>query len=165
MRRLLKFKTGSSRTEVLAQYEIDRGNPDDGMDKITLESSEMPSMAVIGALQAMARHMVDIAELPADWLDDLTIIGVTVTHTNDVQGLVITATRKLENSNAPLVLNTPHFTRCSYNEDPVDDKGIFSGDCGDDLDALEKLVFAYVDGGERTQLTLQFTREPAAVSG
>ncbi len=156
-RRLLKFKANSDRTEILVKYEIDKNG---AVDIVTLESTEKPAKALFDALQAMDKHMGEIAELPADW--KLTILGVTVTNTNDVQGLVITATRELENSNAPLCLNTPHFTRQPYSEGDDSGAGIFSFRCAQALDRLEKLVFAYVDG-DREQRVLNFDIEQSPV--
>jgi len=150
-RRLLKFKA-SSDGGYLAKYEVDGKQ---GTDTITFESTDAPLPELNAALQKMVDHVVAIAEFPVGWRGDIKIIGVTCTYSNDVQGLVITARRELENSNAPLIVNTPHFTREPYNEDSEDDIGIFSSECGDDLDALEVQVFGYVDG-DRAQKQLDF---------
>ena len=151
-RRLLKFKYKPKDDLVLIKYEHDRKNV---TDTITLETSDKPRKELSDALQAMAEHLVDIVEAPSGWKDKITASSVTVTWNNDVQGLVITGLRGLNNSNSPMVINTPHFTRKSYNEDSSSDKNIFSFDCGAALDNLCLMVFRYVDG-ERKQLTLDF---------
>ncbi len=161
MRRLLKFKYSEKDREVLVKYEID--GKASMPEIITLESHERPTPAVTLRLDAMAAHLVEIAELPEDWLDELTILGVTITHTDGVKGVVITATRALEESNAPLVLNSPHFTETEYSETGGNGKSIFSTECAEALKKLEKLVFAYVDGEEREQLKLELTEAPTAV--
>jgi len=99
-----------------------------------------------------------LGELPGHWREFLTMRGVTVTWTNGVQGLVLTALRTLSGSNSPMTINTPHFTRESYNEDDESDMGIFSLECGEDIDYLEAAVFRFVDGA-RAQQELNFEEE------
>jgi hypothetical protein len=100
---------------------------DEAIDTVTLESSDAPSQALGDALQKMADHL-----------------------------LVITAKKDLAGSHAPLIVNTPHFTREPYNEDSDDDTGIFSDECGADLDELERLALLFAEGGERLQKELDF---------
>jgi hypothetical protein len=140
MRRLLKFKCDRDRVEVLVKYDVKR--KDGGLDVITLESTEKPSAALINQFGRMAKHLVAIAELPADWIDELTIIGITRTIGDDGTGLVITGLRELEHQDAPLCINSPHTTS-------------FGAQCTLDLVELERLALSYVDGGERAQLELK----------
>ncbi len=155
-RRLLKLKYKQKENLVFVKYEEDRKN--DITDTITLETTDPPRNELVSALQTMAKHLVDIIEAPGSWRDHIVITSVTVTWSNDVQGLVITGLRTLDNSNSPMVINTPHFTRVSYNEESNSDMNIFSYDCGLDLDNLCEYVFRYVDG-DRKQLTLDFQEE------
>lgn len=152
-RRLLKFKYKPKEDLVFIKYEQTRDN--DVTDTITLETSDKPRKELSGVLQDMAEHLVDIVEAPPTWEEKITVSSVTVTWNNDVQGLVITGLRALQLSNSPMIINTPHFTSKSYNEDSGSDKNIFSYDCGLALDKLSLMVFRYVDG-ERKQLTLDF---------
>lgn len=143
-RRLLKFKLKDS--DVFVKYE----KPSESAaipDTVTLESGEAPRSELRDAMKALRADVVEMTELPIDE-DELTVIGVSFTH-GDYDGVVVTALRELENSNAPLVLNTPHFTN-----DEEADVGVYSMDCQERLDDLESLVFAYVDG-ERQQLELE----------
>ena len=57
-----------------------------------------------------------------------------------------------------MTINTPHFTRESYNEDDESDISIFSLECGEDLDYLEAEIFRFVDGA-RAQKELNFEEE------
>jgi hypothetical protein len=146
MRRLLKFKCNKERLEVLVRYDVEAKGG--GKDIVTLESNEKPSTALITQLQVMATHLIAIAELPENWLTDLTIIGITRTITEDGSGLVITGLRELAHQEAPLVLNSPHTLS-------------FGMQCTLDLAELERLVLRYVDGEERSQRVLHFSEHTA----
>jgi hypothetical protein len=76
-----------------------------------LSSFDEPLQEFKDALQALADHVIDVCELPDEWVEGLTVIGVSFSE-NDTQGLgiVVTATKKLTQANAPLVLNTPHMS-------------------------------------------------------
>ncbi len=159
-RRLLKFRV-SPDEGVLVKYE----RPIKGSaryETITLESDEKPLKDLKDALAAMAAHLVAIAELPAEWQKDLEIRSVTVTHTDGITGLVITGLRKLAKSNAPLVLNSPHFTECPYSETGSPTVSVYSAECGEALELLTKRALAYVDG-DREQLQLELEAAPTAV--
>jgi hypothetical protein len=160
MKRLLKFRY-SPDEGVLIKYEKSiKGSG--AFETITVESAEKPQKDLQAALQAMAAHLCAIAELPADWAEDLEIRGVTCTWTDGIRGLVITGLRKLEHSNAPLVLNSPHFTEAPYAEDGDDTVSVYDDGCGEDLETLDRLVFGYVDGA-REQLRLELEAAPSAV--
>lgn len=150
VRELLKLKIKDN--EVFLKYQVTgSGFP----ETVTLESTEPPRKELRDALQKMVDHVVDLCELPPSWREDMTVRSVTVTH-NDVDGLVITALRDLDNSNAPMVVNTPHFTRSGRDENQ--EPGIYSCDCGRDLDELERLALEYADG-RRQQQVLEFETE------
>lgn len=129
------------------------------MDTYTLESAETPLGELEHALQGMAEHVVEICELPEEMVSDLTVRSVSVSYNADgVQGLIVTALRDLENSNTPMLINTPHFSREAYSE-TAGDANVFSPKCGRDLDRLERCAFAYIDG-ERSQKELDFGESP-----
>lgn len=163
-RRICKVKIGKDEYErEMVTVKLEEPDQAGGFTQHLIECRDAPHPDLRKALQAMADHLKTNAEFPGDWI--VTIISVTVTHTNGVQGLVITGKRDLERCNAPLIVNTPHYTREPYNEDDDSDMGIFSSSCGDDLDTLEKETLAYVDG-KRAQGQLNFGEkkdEPAKV--
>jgi hypothetical protein len=145
MRKLLKFKWSAEGCLVRYEQERDKGLP----DTYTLESGDGPNTALKDALKAMAEHLLAICEMPATMAEAVTIIGVTITHTEENgRGVVITGTRKLKKIDAPMVLNSPHTTEYGYQ-------------CADALNELEKQVFAYVDGA-RQQLVLPFPAREVA---
>lgn len=76
-----------------------------------LSSFDEPLAEFDDALQALAGHVLDVCELPLAWGEGLKVIGVSFSE-NDHQGrgIVVTATKKLTQTNAPLVLNTPHMS-------------------------------------------------------
>jgi hypothetical protein len=161
-RRVCKVKIGKDdigrEVVTIKLEEPDRAG---GFTAHTIECKDPPHPDLRKALAAMADHLVTHCEFPSTWVHDIGVIGCTITHTNEVQGLVITGRRELENCNAPLIINTPHYTREPYNEDDDSDMAIFSGSCGDDLDILEHETLAYVDG-KREQLKLELDEKPEA---
>jgi hypothetical protein len=162
-RRLCKIKIGSDdvgREIVTVKLEEPDMNSDYTMHLI--ECKEPAHSDLRNALRDMGQYLKEHAEFPSTWIVD--VISCTVTHTNEVQGLVITGRRDLQRCNAPLIINTPHYTREPYNEGDDSDMGIFSSECGDALDTLEQEALAYVDG-KRAQGVLDFEGkdEPAQV--
>lgn len=153
-RRICKVKIGKDDYDrEVVTIKIEEPDQTGGYTSHTIECKDAPHPDLRNALQDMSQHLKEHAEFPSTWI--VSIISATVTHTNEVQGLVLTGRRDLENCNAPLIVNTPHYTRESYNEDDDSDIGIFSESCGEALDALEKEALAYVDG-KRQQAELDF---------
>jgi hypothetical protein len=151
-RRICKVKIGKDDFDrEVVTIKLEEPDQTGGFTAHTIECKDLAHTDLRNALQAMGQYLKEHAEFPSTWV--VAVIGVTVTHTNDVQGLVITGKRELVRCNAPLIINTPHYTRESYNEDDDSDMGIFSGSCGEAIDLLEKETLAYVDG-KRAQLTL-----------
>lgn len=72
----------------------------------TLESYEAPLPDLNEALQALAEDVADICDLRDGAANDITVLGVTITDSEDTQRAVISAKRKLGNG-ATLCLNTP----------------------------------------------------------
>ncbi len=153
MRRVRKFKYKPTAGMFVA-FEATNSSDPDAYDEFTLKSGDEPRGTLITQLNAMSQHVVDLCELPADYAANIQVIGITVTYSDDdIQGLGISALRTLENTDQPMVLNTPHFTRDPYSPTAPSDVGVFSGRCAADLDRLEELIFDYVDG-DRAQMDL-----------
>lgn len=144
-RRICKIKIGKDDNE-RETVTVKMEEPDHcgGYTSHLIECRDSPHSDLRSALHAMAEFLLVHCEFPTTWA--VSVISCTITHTNEVQGLVITGRRDLENCNAPLIINTPHYTREPYNEDDESDNGIFSGSCGDAIDILEKEALAFVDG-------------------
>lgn len=157
-RRICKIKIGKDNMErETVTVKLQEPDQKGGFTDHLIECRDEPHPDLREALKAMVDHLIEHAEFPYDWRSDIDIISCTVTHTNGVQGLVITGRRDLKNCNAPLIINTPHYTRESYNEGDDSDVGIFSSECGDNLDRLETEALAFVDG-KRAQLQLEFEK-------
>lgn len=150
MRKLLKVRIDAD--GVLVKYQEAKGE-NAKTETVTLEAEDPPLPELERALSSMAEHLCAICELPADWVEDIEVRSVTVTYTEAATGLVITGLRSLDGSSAPLILNSPHFTDAPYSETDQGGKGIYSADCGRDLNELARAAFAYVDG-KRGQLQL-----------
>lgn len=152
-KRVLKFRYNPGDGKIFIKYECP-SSASSVSDVFTMESCEAPVQELKDALQKMRDHVIDICEFPPPMNSGITIRGVTITYNDDdIQGLVITALRGLTYSNAPLIVNTPHFTREPYSEGADPDMNVFSTECAEDLDGLERLAFLYV-GGQRAQQEL-----------
>jgi len=77
-------------------------------DEATISLKCTPHPDLLAALQALAPHVVEICEMEDLQEPAIEVRSVTYTWAHDVMGAVITALRHLQNSPAPLVLNTPH---------------------------------------------------------
>lgn len=159
-RRVCKVKIGKdSIGREMVTIKIEQPDQVGDFTAILMECRDIPHPDLRKALENMGDHLIEHCEFPSTWRHDIAVIGVTITHTNDIQGLVITGKKELKYCNAPLIINSPHYTREPYNEDDDSDMAIFTGECGDHLDTLEKEALAYVDG-KRAQLELGLEEKP-----
>ena len=85
-------------------------------DVCSLNSKEQARPELYDAIYAMRRHVVDICELPESAFKRLMIKSVTITHKDEGRGIVISATKELTHSRAPLCLNTPHKSEADEGE-------------------------------------------------
>lgn len=83
----------------------DRSNTDS--IEQTLTSYETPRPEFVTAMQALTSWVVRICELPINYAEGMTIIGVSVSL-GEYGGCVVTALKKVAGANAPVVINTPH---------------------------------------------------------
>jgi hypothetical protein len=102
------------------------------------------------ALLDLREHVSDMTEiyLQDDELHKIEIIGVTFSWTNENMGATITAKKQLENSDTPLLLNTPHKF-----EDGDSDKKLLPGRCVDALIKVMDEAKAFINS-EETQIEL-----------
>ncbi|GIV82848.1 MAG: hypothetical protein KatS3mg051_2202 [Anaerolineae bacterium] len=89
------------------EQETAAGEP----ETYSLTSKDAPSQDLYDALQALApvvasACMIDVDGTYTDY-EDLTVRGVTVRYSSDHTSVVITALRRLDWIETPLVLNTP----------------------------------------------------------
>ena len=108
------------------------------------------------AMEAMKIHVLDMCELPEDYLERITIRGVSYSYggENETMGATISAAMTLENSYPALNLLTPHKASEMYCPDtPDDDKQLLSGECVEALLELRVECEKYIQG-DRAQGSL-----------
>jgi hypothetical protein len=140
--RFTKIKLDASRVRLEYETVREGGDP----DEYSMLCAERPRAEFGTALQALAADVVEICELAADDLAKITIKGVTLTHTNDILGAVITATKALKGSNAPLLLNTPHLPEEAYSGQASDPNPTMPLGMATRLKRLVEEAGAYVRG-------------------
>lgn len=130
-----------------------------GNDKYSMESLDEPAPVFKRALQNLAQHVIDICELSDEAPESFTVLGVSLSDTEGISGVTITALKELAHSNAPLVLNTPHKPFEPYTE------GVEDPNCltDDQIEAVEILIEAARDylRGKRAQGDLFSSGEAA----
>ena len=125
-------------------------------DEYSLTCADAPRPELLSIMQALKIHVIKMCELPIEYLNRITVTGVTFSYAgeNDVMGATITAQMQLEFSNCDLNLNTPHKASESYNINyEADDKQLLSDDCVEALDKLWDEIDLYIKG-ERAQTNL-----------
>jgi hypothetical protein len=154
MIRFTKIKFDGSKVRI--EYENKREDQAQ-WDEFSLQSADRPVPEFIEALHALRQDVVSICELAETDETKLDVRGVTITHTNDIMGLCITALKALKTTQAPLVLNTPHLPEESYSDTPcpvLDEQTVAR------LGVLIRAAERYVDG-ERAQGDLLAAAKPA----
>lgn len=124
---ITKIKYRSER--VLIEW---KDNLEDDANKFTVDIKIPPHASFLNAIMGLRKHVNEICEegLKDKELHKLEITGISFSHTNGIMGAVITAQKILENSNSPLILNTPHKSEQFYSESGEGDpKMLLSPDC------------------------------------
>lgn len=96
----------------------------------------------ITALQDFVPEVIKLLELPTAYTTGLTVTSLSMNYKSDRLGLVVTCQKKLERSNSPFVIHTPHLREANDEE---------TGEyLSDEVVALvqkvEKFAAAYVSG-------------------
>jgi hypothetical protein len=141
-------KVKSDGSKVTLHYERERS--DGTRDEYAMVSADRPAPEFDAALNALAEDVIVVCELPASDKEKLTVRGVSLSHTNDIRGAVITAMKALTTANSPLVLNTPHLPESAYSGSKTDPNPTMADGMVHRLDDLEREATRYVDG-ERAQ--------------
>ena len=106
--------------KVHIEWNIKRDTGD--TDEYTLECIDAPAPSFKEAWDALRQVVVEEAELPGDMVSAITPIGLSVSYYDDGRwGAVVSGTRQLMHSNAPMVINTPHKPAESSEHNPQDD--------------------------------------------
>ncbi len=76
-----------------------------------LKSSEDPRPELLTSIAAFTPFVIEICEFPKGWTDDITVIGISLSEVESkagmLIGIVITASKRLERSPLPMLVNTP----------------------------------------------------------
>ena len=160
---MIRFKKIKITSDDKIHLEYEKMNENGDWDTHTMTSSQLARPEFYHALDNLIPRVVDICELPdEDHLQHAyTMKGVSFSYggDEDVMGATITATRSLDESNAPLVLNTPHKPSESYSGGD-DELNLLPYDCVKDLRLLCDCAEDYL-AGKRAQASL-FDSEPKA---
>lgn len=155
-RQITKIKLGKD-SKVHIEYRVPRTTESgDDFDQFVLDCVDKPLLALELAMLNLRKHVLDICEMPIDDTEvmKVKVKGVSFSYSgeNDVMGATITASRTLERSNAPLMINTPHKFAEPHNENQGM-KMCLSDDCILVLVELLEQGEKYLDG-ERAQLEI-----------
>lgn len=132
-------------------------------DEYSFSCSEDARPEFYAALKELAQDVITMCELPENYLDRITVKGVSYSYggENDTMGATISASMKLKESYQELNLNTPHKASEMYcAETPVDEMQLLYSDCIERLEALHEECLLYIKG-DRAQGSL-FPAEDAA---
>lgn len=152
VRRIGKVKMNKEK-RVTMEYE--EKNMRGQWDQYSFSCSDAPRPEFEQALASLAEHVVTLCELPEDYTHRITVKSVSFSYGGEaeVMGAVISAGMKLENSNQPLNLNTPHKASESYSAGPADENQLLPGKCVKALDRLQDECMRYIMG-DRAQMQL-----------
>ena len=150
--RFKKIKvTAEKKIFIVYERQMQSGN----YDEYALTCSEEARPGFYTAMQALAPHVVDMCELPQDYLERITVRGVSFSYggADEVMGATISAGMKLNYSYSSLNLNTPHKASGSYSKNDPDKMQLLSADCVKALNNLCGEAKLYLNG-ERAQMNL-----------
>ena len=106
--------------KVTIEYEKEKGKDTEQADTLLLVSADQPIESFKKALQALSSDVVNICEFQGG---DVDVRGCSFSWTKDNMGVVITALKPVQVTNAPLVVNTPHMTEKSTSANDADSGG------------------------------------------
>jgi hypothetical protein len=159
--RFLKVKY--AKFKVTLEWEIKNKKGD--WDQYSMACSDEPKPEFKAALVALDRDVVDMCELPVDYLTRIIVTSVSFSYggEKEVLGATVTAQMHLNKSNVALNLNTPHKVEEFYADDG-DPKQLLTDGCIERLGDLTTQAEAYVNG-DRAQGELFPTPEEVKEEG
>lgn len=140
--------------KISIQYE--KRNPKiSTWDEYSMTCADLPRPQLRIAMQNLRTYVIEMCELPKNYLDRITVTGVSFSYggEKEVMGATITSQMKLSFSNCGLNLNTPHKASESYTDYEADPKQLLSCECIVALDELCDEVIKYING-ERAQVSM-----------
>jgi len=153
-----------SKGKVKIEYEL-RNKEKKDWDQFSLACSNEPRPEFQIALQALSKDVIEMCELPEDYIKRIMVTGVSFSYGSEaeIMGATIIAQMTLNRSNVNLNLNTPHKPSEPYSEGG-DAAQCLSQDCIDRLVSLELEAEDYINGN-RAQGELFPDQEKAREEG
>lgn len=152
-----------SKGKVKIEYELlNKGKKD--WDQFSLACLDEPKPEFQIALRALSKDVIEMCELPENYLKRIMVTGVSFSYGGEAEilGATIISQMTLNRSNVNLNLNTPHKPSEPYSEEG-DATQCLSQDCVDRLASLELEAEEYINGN-RAQGEL-FAAEKAKEEG
>lgn len=138
---------------------------DKDWDEYSMTCSERAAPSFYRAIEGLATYLRVICELPAAYLDRVTVTGVSISYAGpqDTMGAVLIGTLRLNNSNCPLNLITPHKSEGPYSGDTdnADPNQLLPQDCATQILKLCAEATEYLNG-KRSQMKLFDGKEKAS---
>lgn len=154
---ITKLKIKGDETEIHYTSDSDRTN-----SKTTVyKSFDKQSSEFLNALQEFKPYLLEVLDLDEKYGEGMTITGLTLKEENPAAkdfvnfGIVISAVKSLENSNAPLCLNTPYIPP-RRNENVVT---VMDAYLAKDIVGIIGFCERFIAGGERAQGELFSVKE------
>jgi len=158
-------KVKSKKNAITIKYDVTNGQTGDP-DEFSFTCHDRALPAFYEEFVRLAPQVCDICEFPDDYEANLTVVGVSFSYTEtkdgEVMGAVITALKKLDGANSPLVINTPYLPSQSMSDSKsasMSDGKVLPDDCIRVLEDLQVEAERYIQG-KRAQ-TEMFTEAAA----
>lgn len=117
-------------------------------DEYSFTCSEEARPEFYKAMEKLAKHVIEMCELPEDYFSKITVRGVSFSYggPDETMGATISAAMALEKSYPNLNLNTPHKASEMYSDSPADPMQLLSAECIEDLTVLLEECEYYIEG-------------------
>lgn len=153
MYRFRKIKI-TSEGKIHLQWQVKRKSG--SFDDHSLESVDSAMPEFYKTMESLREHVAELCEFPNDDINLINVKSVSFSYggENEIPGAVITASKTLLKSNAPLNINTPHKSFESYSMDESqesDPKAVHTDDCIEILTELQTHAIEYIQGKRQQQ--------------
>jgi hypothetical protein len=112
--------------------------------KVALSSCDKPLPEFIEVFHGLRQYVEQICNLADGYCDKAEVRGVSLSHSHNIVGAVITVLVKVKTANSPVVINTPHLPSAPYNENG--EEPLLPRDCVIDINTLIEEAEKYIDG-------------------
>lgn len=146
---LTKLKIKNNETEI--HYKSEEGRANSSTTVYTSYDKQSPEF--LNCLEPLKKYLLEAMDFDEEYGEGMTITGLSLKEENpdgeDFEnfGVVISAVKKLENSNAPACINTPYIPPCR-NKNTVT---IMDKDLGEEIRKIIGFCERFIAGGERAQ--------------